>query len=325
MLDEKILNALRHNRDSYASGEELCKHAGISRAAIWKHIETLREAGYEIEAVPHLGYKLISVPDALIACEIKWKLKAKIFGKEIISYKKVDSTNDIAYQLAEKGVKEGVVILADEQSKGKGRHGRHWVSPSSGGIYMSCILRPGIAPNEIPRITLLAAVAIAKAIREVAALDVVIKWPNDIMIDNKKICGILTEMKAEQDSVNFIILGAGVNVNTPVKQLPKGSTSIKDELSRRGVKGKVSRVELTKKILERLEECYNLMHRKGFEPIIDEWKSLSAMIGSRVRISMQRKVFEGLAHDINPDGALIVRLESGVLEKVSSGDVIMVR
>jgi len=325
MLDEKILNVLRHNRDSYVSGEDLCKHAGISRAAIWKHMEILRETGYEIEAVPHLGYKLITAPDALIVCEIKWKLKTKVFGKEIISYKKVDSTNDIAYALAEKGVKEGVVILAEEQSGGKGRHGRRWVSPSRGGIYMSCILRPKIAPNEIPRITLLAAVAAARAIRDITSLDVAIKWPNDIMIDGKKICGILTEMKAEQDRVNFIILGIGINVNTPLKQLPKGSASLKDELHRRGVKVAVSRVDLTKKILERFEECYNLMQHKGFDPIIDAWKSLSAMLGSRVRISLPNRAFEALAHDINPDGALIVRLDSGVLEKVSSGDVAMVR
>ena len=325
MLDEKILNILRHSRDFYVSGEELCKHAGISRAAIWKHVETLRQTGYEIEAVPHLGYKLISAPDALIPSEIKWKLRTKIFGREIISYKKVDSTNDIAYHLAEKGVKEGTVILAEEQSGGKGRHGRQWASPSRGGIYMSCILRPGIAPNEISRITLLAAVAVARAVREISSLDVSIKWPNDIMFDGKKLCGILTEMKAEQDRVDFIILGIGINVNTPAKQLPKGASSIRDELRRRGIKGAVLRADLTKNVLEKLEECYNLLGRKGFEPIIESWKSLSAMLGSRVKVVLPNRTFEGLAHDINTDGALIVRLDSGVLENVSSGDVVMIR
>ncbi|MFA5500801.1 MAG: HTH domain-containing protein, partial [Candidatus Omnitrophota bacterium] len=162
MLDEKILSVLRHSKDSYVSGEDLCGHSGISRAAIWKHIENLRDIGYDIEAVPHLGYKLVSAPDALIPSEIRWKLKTKIFGRDIISYKKVDSTNDIAYHLAEKGVKAGTAIIAEEQSRGKGRHGRHWVSPSKGGIYLSCILRPKIPPNEIPRITLFAAVAVAK-------------------------------------------------------------------------------------------------------------------------------------------------------------------
>ena len=327
MLDEKILNILRQNKESYVSGEELCKLSGISRAAIWKHMESLREAGYDIEAVPHLGYKLVTVPDALIPSEIKWKLKTRIFGKEIISYKKVDSTNDIAYQLAEKGVKEGTVILAEEQLKGKGRHGRNWVSPSKGGIYMSCILRPRIAPNGIPRITLLAAVAVAKAVRDVTSLDAAIKWPNDITIGGKKVCGILTEMKAEQDRVDFIVLGIGINVNTPVKQLPKSGTSLKDELHRRGaVKGiNISRVELARTILEKIEECYNLLQYKGFGPIIESWKSLSGMLGSRVKVSLPSGTFEGLAHDIDPDGALVVRLDSGVLKKVSSGDVVMIR
>jgi len=325
MLDEKILNVLRHSKDSYVSGEELCKLADISRAAIWKHIEKLREEGYDIEAVPHLGYKLVAIPDSLIPSEIKWRLKTKVFGRSVISYRKVDSTNIIAYELAEKGMKEGTVILADEQVKGKGRHGRHWSSPSKGGIYMSCILRPSIAPNEISRITLLAAIAVAQAIRDFSSLEVTIKWPNDIMMNQKKLCGILTEMKAEQDSVDFVVLGIGINVDVPKDELPKGATSIREELASCGEKINLSRVELTKKVLERLEEYYNLMKIEGFEPIIDIWKDLSVMIGSRVKVSIHGKTFEGLAHDINPDGALIVRTESGVLEKISSGDVVMVR
>jgi len=325
MLDEKILNVLRHSKDSYVSGEELCKLAGVSRAAIWKHMEKLREEGYEIEALPHLGYKLVSIPDSLIPSEIKWKLKTKVFGRSVISYRKVDSTNLIAYELAEKGMKEGAVILADEQVKGRGRHGRHWSSPSKGGIYMSCILRPSIAPNEISRITLLAAIAVAQAIRDFSSLEVTIKWPNDIMIDQKKLCGILTEMKAEQDSVDFVVLGIGINVNSSKSELPKGASSIKEELRGRSGKIVLSRVELTKKVLEKLEEYYNLMKSEGFEPIIDIWKDLSVMIGSRVKVSLHGKTFEALAHDIDPDGALVVRTESGVLEKISSGDVLMVR
>ena len=325
MLDEKILNVLRQSRDTYVSGEELCKLADISRAAIWKHMEKLREDGYDIEALPHLGYKLVAIPDSLIPSEIKWKLKTKIFGRSVISYKKVDSTNTIAYELAQNGMKEGAVILADEQVKGKGRHGRHWSSPSRSGIYMSCILRPSIAPNEISRITLLAAVAVAQAIRDLSSLEAVIKWPNDIMIDEKKICGILTEMKAEQDRVDFVVLGIGINVLPGKGDLPKHATSIKEEISRRGAKINISRIELTKKVLERLEEYYNIMRIKGFDPIIDKWKDLSAMIGSRVKVSLRGKSFEALAHDINPDGALVVRTDSGVLEKISSGDVIMVR
>lgn len=325
MLDEKILNILRTNRDSYVSGEELCKLAGISRAAIWKHIEKLREEGYEIDAVPHLGYKLIAAPDSLIPSEIRWNLKAKVFGSRILAYKKVDTTNDVAYELAKKGMKEGTVVLAEEQAKGKGRHGRNWISPPKGGIYMSYILRPNISPNEIPRITLLSAIAVAKAIREVCGMEAFIKWPNDIMIDDKKICGILTEMKAEQDRVDFIVVGIGINVNTPVKHLPKTASSLKEEMRRRNLKASVSRVDLTKKVLEMLEEYYNLLNKEGFAPIIEAWKDMSSMLGSRIKVSLPNRVFEGQAHDIDPDGALVVRLDSGVLERVSSGDVVMVR
>lgn len=321
MLDEKILKVLREETDSYVSGEELCKSAGISRAAIWKHIEKLRGEGYEIEAFPHLGYKLLKIPDSLIPGEIKWNLGAKVIGREIISYKKIDSTNDSAYGLAEKGMKEGTVIIAEEQAHGKGRHGRKWMSPSGCGIYMSVILRPNMAPNEIPRITLLAAVCIAKSIREFTGLGAMIKWPNDILVNDKKVCGILTEMKAEQDRVNFIIVGMGINVNTDKKHLPKGSSSIKEELGR----GSISRVELAKKVLENFEKEYNVLHKEGFKPIIDQWKSLSVMIGSRVKVSLANRSFEGQAYDIDPDGALVVRLESGVMERVSSGDVVLIR
>ncbi len=324
-LDENILHLLRNNRGSYISGEELRKHAGISRAAIWKHIEKLREEGYEIEASPHLGYRLIHIPDSLLPDEIKWKLKAKIIGREVISYKKVDSTNDVAYSLAEKGMKEGTVILAEEQARGKGRLGRKWVSHPKGGIYMSCILRPKISPNEIARITLLAAVAVAKSVREVSGLPAMIKWPNDILINGHKVCGILTEMKAEQDTVDFIILGIGINVNTPSSHLPEGGTSLREELARSGRDEKISRVDLVKKVIENIEENYVILKKEGFEPIIDAWKHFSAMLGSRVKVILQNRVFEAEAYDIDADGALLVRRERGILERVSSGDVIIIK
>ena len=325
MLDEKILNVLRNNTDTHVSGEELCKLAGISRAAIWKHIEKLREEGYDIEASPHLGYRLVDIPDSLIPTEIKWKLKTGILGKAVISYKKVDSTNDVAYKLAENGIAEGTVILAEEQAKGRGRHGRRWLSPARGGVYMSCVLRPEIAPNEMPRITLLAAVAVAKSVRDVTGLGAMIKWPNDIVVNNRKVCGILTEIKAEQDRCDFVVIGIGVNVNTKPERLPKGASSLKEELRRAGRPTDVSRIELTRKILEKMEEDYLMLKEKGFEPIIEEWKRLSAMLGSRVKVVLQNRNFEGQALNIDPDGALVVRLDSGVLEKVSSGDIVMVR
>ena len=324
MIDEKILAKLRNNPD-HVSGEELCKIADISRAAIWKHVEALRDEGYSIEASPHLGYRLLGIPDRLIPAEIKWKLKTKLLGKEIISYKKVDSTNTIAYGLAEGGLKEGSVILAEEQAKGKGRHGRTWLSPPNGGIYFSIILRPQITPKEISKITLLAAVATAKAIREATGLLTMIKWPNDILVNHRKVCGILTEMKAEQDGVDFIVIGIGINVNTPAKELPKGASSLTEELYYRSKDEYLSRIELVKKLIEKLEEYYFLLKRDGFKPIIDEWKHLTDTLGSRVKVTLQNRTFEGAVHNIDPDGALVVRRDEGTLERVSSGDVTVMR
>ncbi len=319
MIDEKIISVLKSHRDGYVSGEDLSKSSGVSRAAIWKHVENLRAEGYEIEATPHLGYRLIKIPDKLIPSEIKSGLNTKIFARDILSYKKIDSTNVMAYGLAEKGLKEGVVVLAEEQVKGKGRLGRTWVSPPGCGIYLSCILRPSMPPSEIPKLTLTASVCVARAIRELTGLLAMIKWPNDILIDSKKVCGILLEMKAEQDKVDFVIVGIGVNVNAPVKSLPKGATSLKAELGE-----DVSRVRLTQKILESLEAGYTLLCKNGFPKIIEEWKEYSGMLGSRVRVLLPNREFEGAAADIDQDGALLVRLDNGFIEKASSGDVVLI-
>ncbi len=325
MLDEKILSILRNNTDSYVSGEELCKTAGISRAAIWKHIEKLRGEGYDIEALPHLGYRLVGIPDSLIASEIKWKLKTKVIGKNIMSYKKVDSTNDVVYDLAENGIGEGAVAVSEEQTKGKGRHGRQWLSPPHGGVYFSCVLRPEIAPTEIAKITLLAAVAVARSIRDVTGASAMIKWPNDILVNDKKVCGILTEMKAEQDAVDFVVVGIGINVNTPLKYLPKGASSLIAEIGGRAGEEKLSRIEVVRNVLEKLEEEYLKLKKHGFKPIIEDWKHFSAMIGSRVKVTLPNRTFEGLVHNLDSSGELVIRRDTGVLEKISSGDVVIVK
>jgi len=325
MHDEKILKILRTNTDIHTSSDELCKTTGITRAAVWKHIESLRKEGYDIEASPHLGYKLVAIPDSLIPSEIRWQLKTKTIGSAVISYKKVDSTNDSAYALAENGIAEGTVVTAEEQAHGKGRHGRKWESPPKAGVYMSCILRPAMAPNEIPKITLVAAVAVTKAIRRFTGLEAMIKWPNDILINGRKVCGILTEMKAEQDSIDFIILGIGVNVNTPGSCLPKGATSLREELDGFSKKDNLSRIGVVKIILESLEEEYSRLRIKGVKPIIEEWRSMSMLPGAKIKVLLSNRTIEGEVHDIDSDGSLMVRLDSGVFEKVSSGDVVMLR
>jgi len=318
-MEEEILRILKESKGEYVSGEEFSKRLNVTRASIWKYMEELRHIGYEIEAQPHLGYRLIGIPDKLLAHEIMWDLKTKIIGRKVYSYENIDSTNDTAYELAEEGAKEGTVIVAEQQRKGKGRIGRKWTSPK-GGIYISLILRPKLMPTEVSKLTLIAAVSVAQAIRGTTGLRCLIKWPNDILIGRNKLCGILTELKAEQDATSFIVLGIGVNVNTKASLLPKNATSICRELGR-----EISKIDLTRLILEELENHYFVFRQGSFKAVIDEWKNLSAIFGRRVKVTAKTQTVEGQAIDIDEEGALIVRLDNGLHERILAGDVILVR
>lgn len=319
MADEKILSLFRET-DDYLSGEELSRKLGITRAAVWKHIEKLRAEGYNIVAQPHSGYKLLGLPDKLIPSEIAWKLSTSIIGRKIYSYDKANSTMDIAIDLASRGEPEGACIFAEEQAAGRGRLGRSWASPKGKGIYLSIILRPNITPLEAPKVTLLCAVAAAKAVREETSLPALIKWPNDILINGRKVAGILTEMNAEVDTVKFIIIGIGININALKSELPQGATSIKEELG-----DGLSRVEFTQAFLRRLDKDYEVFLKEGFKPTITEWRDLSFTLGSRVKVKLPNKELEGQAMDVDDTGALVVRLDSGFVERILAGDVIVVR
>ncbi len=321
--EEKILNLFKGNKDSFLSGEEVSQSLGISRQALWKHIEKLRDAGYVIEAVPHLGYKLRHVPDKMLVQEIKWRLKTKIIGKEIYFYESVGSTNNIAYKLAQEGAEEGAIVIADEQTKGKGRLGRKWVSPPDSGVYLSFILRPDIVPNEVQEVTLVTALGAVKAIRNFAGMNALIKWPNDIIISDKKAGGILTELKAEMDKVEFVVIGIGININTPEKFLPEGATSVKNE-SKASVD--FSRVEFTRELLEGVEREYIKFKNNGFEPTRSEFKGYSCTLGREVSVTGSAgKKIHGKAVDIDKDGALIIKTTTGAQERILSGDVTLVR
>lgn len=318
-MQEKILDYLKRKQD-YVSGDQIAARLGITRQGLWKHIQELKEIGYEIVAVPHLGYKLSATPDRLFEFEVGRELNTKFIGKKIYYFDSIPTTMNAAMQLGMEGAPEGTLVLAEAQTKGKGRLGRTWVSPKYKGIYLSLILRPKISPDRAPILTLLAAVSICQAIKETTGLDSQIKWPNDIIMHNKKLGGILTELSAEMDEVNFVAVGIGLNVNNDKKTLMSTATSLKEQK-----KESISRVNLLQEGLRKIEANYLLFQEKGPQPIIVKWREYSLTLGKRVKVYCHTEHIEGEAIDIDTDGGLLVRKDSGVTEKVFSGDVVHCR
>ncbi|PIQ86519.1 MAG: biotin--[acetyl-CoA-carboxylase] ligase [Candidatus Omnitrophica bacterium CG11_big_fil_rev_8_21_14_0_20_43_6] len=314
-MKEKILDYL-HKKHDYLSGDQISKHLGISRQGLWKHIQELKDLGYEIVAVPHLGYRLESCPDRLFAFEVNRCLHTKFIGKKIHYFDCLSSTMDLGMQLGMENAASGTAVLAESQIKGRGRLGRGWFSPKHKGIYFSLILRPKILPAACPILTLMSAVSICEAIKEVLGLDVQIKWPNDILIHNKKVAGILTEMNAEMDKVNFVVIGIGLNVNNDKKSLLAQATSLKQEQGQ-----EINRVALLQEILRKIENNYFILENNGAQEIIRKWRNFTLTLGTRVKVDYQGKHVEGQAIDIDSDGALLIRKDSGLTQKVSSGDV----
>ena len=318
-MKEKILDYLNREHD-YISGDEISKHLGISRQGLWKHIQELKDDGYDIIAVPHLGYRLESSPDRLFPFEISRQLNTKSIGRKIYYFDFIDSTMNKAMQLGMDLAPSGTLVLAESQTKGRGRLGRSWFSPKYKGIYLSLILRPAIEPAVSPVLTFLSAVSICETVKSVLGLDVQIKWPNDVFIHNKKFTGILTEMNAEVDKINFVVIGIGLNVNNEKKSLISQATSLKEHFGQT-----INRVALLHELLRKIENNYLLLENKGTQVIIDKWRSYSLTLGRRVKVYCQSRHIEGSAVDIDRDGSLLIRRDSGVIQKVSSGDVVHCR
>jgi len=315
-MNEKIISFLKKT-NGYFSGEQISKSLCISRTAVWKHIRQLKAEGYDIEAISHRGYRLVSAPDKLLPSEIKNGLQTKIFGQKIIYFDTVGSTMDEASTLGFQNEPEGTLVCAEGQTKGRGRLGREWVSLEGKGIYFSIILRPAIPVAEASKLTLLFAVSACQAMRKATDLNAMIKWPNDIVVGRKKISGILTELNAEMDRINFVIVGLGVNVNEAKSALLKIATSVYQETG-----NKISRAMLLREILKKSEENYFLFQKKGFSFIAQEWRTLSDTLGRRVKIVEAKKTTEGEAIDIDSDGGLLIRKDDGVVVKKISGDVV---
>lgn len=320
-LDAKILTALRAEAGGSVSGAELSQKLGVSRAAVWARIEELRSLGYEIEASPHLGYRFVSAPDLLHADDLLSRLgPAKIIGRDIRVFESTTSTNDVIEKLAHDGVKEGVVVFAESQTRGRGRLGRKWTSPAGKGLWFSVLLRPELAPQAITQLTVASAAALRRAIESQTGLAAEIKWPNDLLLGGKKVSGILTELSAELDRVKHVILGIGVDVNLNASDFPlelkDTATSLKAELGRA-----LSRAELAVAILRELDADYARVMGGEFAAVADEWEAHCTTIGRVIAIHVGERQVRGRAESLGEDGALLLRSEHGHLERVVGGDV----
>lgn len=319
-MKEIVLRLLKERSPEYVSGEEICRLLNVTRTAVWKHIQALRESGYEIEARPRAGYTLTGIPDRLYPEEIRDGLSNRFLGRKIYYFDTVSTTNDKAKELARQGDGEGTLIVAEEQTGGKGRLGRKWFAPKYKGIWFSLILCPPVLPPEANQVTMLAAVAVASAIKKETGIEAGIKWPNDLLVGSKKICGILTELSAEMERINYLVAGIGINVNQDETDFPEelreSAASLKNEFKR-----KIDRVRLIQTTLAEFERWYGTWLEQGFAPVLARWKEMSVSLNCPVRISAPNNSWDGWAEDIDGDGALLLRLPGGELKRVISGEV----
>jgi BirA family transcriptional regulator, biotin operon repressor / biotin---[acetyl-CoA-carboxylase] ligase len=324
-VDSVILSALRAAGERSISGVDLAQKVGLSHAALSGHVDGLRALGYEIEASPHIGYRLLRVPDVLHADDLLSRLgKTRVVGRDIRVFLETTSTNDVAEKLARDGVKEGVVVFAEAQTRGRGRLGRRWISPARTGLWFSVLLRPQLRPELVTQLTIASATALIRAIRGQTELRPEVKWPNDILLGGKKVAGILTELRGELDTVNYVILGIGVDVNLTTPDFPSElrpvATSLRLERGR-----PVDRAALAASILRELDEDYARATGGGFEALADEWQSQCTTIGREVTIQVGDRKVHGRAESLDSSGALLLRTLHGHLERISGGDVTLER
>lgn len=319
-IRKKLLDSFTNAGESYLSGQFLAELIGCSRTAVWKHIEELRKEGFELEAVRKKGYRIIKTPEKITADEIRLGLTTEFIGKNIHYEETVESTQKIAHRLSSENVPEGTVVIAEEQISGRGRMNRPWHSPKYTGIWMSLILRPNIPLTKAPQLTLLTAVAIVQAIEEVTGLNPEIKWPNDILLNGKKITGILTEMQAESDQIHSIIIGMGLNVNQTKDDFPPELQNIASSLLIE--KGDaLSRASIIRSIFTHFEKLYLLFLEKGFYPIKLLWEGYAISIGKMIKARTLTGVIEGKALGITDEGVLKIEDASGVIHHVYSADI----
>jgi BirA family biotin operon repressor/biotin-[acetyl-CoA-carboxylase] ligase len=318
---ETILNLFRQEPAGYLSGARLSEVLGVSRTAVWKQIEQLRQLGYRIEAIPSRGYQLCATPDLLLAEELHSGLKTRSIGQDIRYFDETDSTNRQAYALGEAGAIEGLVVIADRQSAGKGRMGRTWASPPGVNLYLSVLLRPPLPPHAAPLLTFVSTLAVSRTIAAVSGLSPVHKWPNDVLIGGCKVAGLLNELSAESDRIRFVVLGIGVNLNMTADQFPADLRMPATSLLLAGGRP-VSRAQFARTLLEQLDVLYAEFLRHGPAPLLAAWEERCDLIGKAVEVDEGRSgTVHGTVAGIDRDGALLLTLANGTTERILAGDV----
>ncbi|MCX7773207.1 MAG: biotin--[acetyl-CoA-carboxylase] ligase [Clostridia bacterium] len=318
---QELLTILENAKGQYVSGEQLSQQLGITRAAIWKRIAVLKKQGFQIEAVTNKGYRLNMLQLPYGKAAVQSHLKTSLFGHELHYYPEVDSTNTLLKRLASEGAPHGTVVIADCQTAGRGRLGRTWMSSPGLGVWMSLLLRPPLHPTEVQSLTLAAAVAVCRALETLTIKNVGIKWPNDILIGGKKVCGILTELSAEIERVSWVVLGIGINVNHTIDDFPAELRVTATSLGLEQKGESLDRSRLAAAILNAAEEVYEGFLQNGSAWMTEEWKKRSSTLGKRVRLLSPQGEENAVAIDVTPDGKLIVKKEDGTIKEVLSGEI----
>ena len=314
----EILRILR-NRIGYISGQDICESLGISRTAVWKVINQLKEEGYEIEAVSNKGYRILKYPNIITAEEIMSQMETNVMAREVVFYPEVDSTNTWAKKIAEKDDSHGKLIVSERQNMGRGRRGREWDSPKGNGIWMSLILRPKMNPSNASMLTLIAALAVANGINQETDLKAKIKWPNDLVINGKKVCGILTEMSSELDYINHIVVGIGINANITKfsGELQNMATSISIQCGH-----DINRASLISKVMKEFEQYYEIfLKTESLVDIVKEYNENLVHLNQKVQVLTPNGSVEVLALGIDEKGRLLVRNHSNETKALMSGEI----
>jgi BirA family biotin operon repressor/biotin-[acetyl-CoA-carboxylase] ligase len=320
MNTERLIRLFEESGDGYLSGEAVSRELQVSRTAVWKQIRKLEESGYSFEASRKLGYRLLSRPDLLTEERIVANLRTSVFGRRLLLLDKVDSTQNIAAQLAEQGAEEGTLVLAEQQLSGRGRMGRGWISPYAKGLWMSMVLRPPLLVSSAPQLTLLTAVALCRALRSSTGLDIGIKWPNDLLVGGKKLSGILLESAAEDERIRHIVAGVGISVNLEASDYPEELLERAESL--RIAAGRLfDRAEIAAGFLNEWESLYRLYLSEGFAPVKLLWEALSVSLHRKTVLMTPQGEVTGTPVGLHESGALQVKLEDGTVKTLFSAEM----